>query len=222
MYIIIAGGGLIGKGLAKELVEHKHDVVVIDMNQCVCEEIYAKYGTVSINGNATNLETLENARIEKCDVAVAVMTQDSDNLAFALLAKHFKVPQVLVRLNDPQYEDVYKSLGVHHIARTTQLLIDQLIINIESPELRKVISLKNIEICIVNVPEKSLCSGMTIASLVKQNGFPEGIVITCIYTDSKNAFVVPRGDTTISPKDRLFLCGSHSNIKKAAKIICNE
>jgi len=32
MYIIIAGGGVIGKGLAKKLANQKHEVVVIDQN----------------------------------------------------------------------------------------------------------------------------------------------------------------------------------------------
>ena len=84
---MIAGGGLIGKGLAQRLVQQKHDVVVIDQDPNVCEEIYAKYGAISIQGNATDLETLESAGIERCEVAVAAMRNDADNLAFALLAK---------------------------------------------------------------------------------------------------------------------------------------
>lgn len=219
MYIIIAGGGMIGKGLAEKLVENKHDVVVIDVKHDVCEEIYAKYGTVTICGNATNLETLENAHIEKCDVAVAAMRYDSDNLAFALLAKHFHVPQILVRMVNPKYEDVYESFGIKNVARATHLLIDQLMVGIETPELRKVIELGGIEICIVDMPEKSSSCGQSVSALVRQKGFPEEIVVTCIYVESEKSFVVPRGDTIVNAQDRLFLCGSHTNIKKATKVI---
>ena len=161
-----AGGGIIGTALAKRLMQHKHDVVIINSDQSVCEEIYAKYGTVTINGKATDLDVLESTKIDKCDATVAVLKNDADNLAFSLLAKHFNVKQTLVRMNDPKYENVYKIAGVTNIARATELLIDQLMVNIESPDLRKVIGVGNIDICIVNVPENSRCDGQTIASLV--------------------------------------------------------
>ena len=86
MYIIIGGGGFIGKGITKELVELRHDVVVIDKDSEACEDIYAKYGAVTIQGNASDLETLESAGIDKCEIAIAAMSNDSDNLTFALLA----------------------------------------------------------------------------------------------------------------------------------------
>ena len=65
MYIMIGGGGFIGKGITKELVELRHDVVVIDNDPEACEDIYAKYGAITIQGNATELETLESAGIDK-------------------------------------------------------------------------------------------------------------------------------------------------------------
>ena len=80
MYVLIVGGGTIGKGLVERLSHQKHDVVVIDLNAEVCEEIYAKYGAVTINGNATDPETLESAGIERCEVAVAALRTDAENL----------------------------------------------------------------------------------------------------------------------------------------------
>ncbi len=81
MYIIIAGGGIVGRSLSKKLVK-KHDVVVIDKDQKICERIYSHYGAITINGNATKIETLKEAGIGKCDIALGVMRHDSDNLAF--------------------------------------------------------------------------------------------------------------------------------------------
>jgi trk system potassium uptake protein TrkA len=219
MYIIIGGGGIIGRNLARKLVQQKHDVVVIDLNPKACEEIYAKYGAITINGNATDLEILENAGIERCDVAVAVMRRDSDNLEFALLAKHYKVSQIIVRMNDPKYEDVYKTVGVSNIARTTGLLIDQIMVNIESPELRKVIGLGDIEICMFTISENAKCLGQTVEKIVNQKSFPKDIVIACIFEDTSNSFIIPRDDTTLNLSDRVFLCGSRNNIKVAVKFL---
>ncbi len=63
MYILIAGGGFVGKGLARRLVEHKHDVVLIDRDADVCKDIYARHGAVTVTGNATDIDVLESAGI---------------------------------------------------------------------------------------------------------------------------------------------------------------
>lgn len=220
MYIIIAGGGLIGKGLAVKLVQQKHDVVVIDIDPEVCEEIYAKHGAVTITGTATDLETLESAGIERCDVAVASLRNDADNMVFALLAKHHRVPQIIVRMNNAKYEDLYKAVGVENVARTTDLLIDQMLVNIESPELRKVIGLGSIEICIFNIPEHAVCDQRTVAEITTDEGFPSSVAVTCIFQDVTGRFVVPRGDTRLRERDRVFLCGAREDIKKAVRRLC--
>ncbi len=222
MYIMIAGGGLIGRGLAEQLVKQNHDVVVIDIDPEVCENIYSRYGAVTINGNATDLDTLESAGIERCDVAVAVMQKDVDNMAYTLLAKHFTVSQIIVRMIDPKYEDVYRSFGVKNIARSTKLLIDQIMVNIESPELRKVISLGKIEICIYNIPDNVSCEGKTVAEVVNESGFPREVNIACVYKDSLNNFVVSHGETILSAGDRAFLCGTREDIKSAVKHLCRQ
>ncbi len=145
------------------------------------------------------------------------MRRDSDNLAFALLARHFKVEQIAVRMVDSKYEDVYKSVGVSNITRIASLVIDQMIVNIESPELRKVISLGTVDICIFNLPEDTACAGKSIREVVNAPNFPGKIIIACVYKEDTNTFVIPSGDAILSPKDRLFISGETANIKKAVK-----
>jgi len=219
MYVIIAGGGLIGKGLTKRLAQQKHDVVVIDFNAEVCEEIYARYGAVAINGNSTDLATLESAGIARCNVAVATMNDDSDNLAFALLAKHFNVSQIIVKMNDPKYENIYQTVGVKNISRGTELLVDQIMLNIEAPELRTAISMNNIEIAIFIIPEHAKCSGQPVSTTVNQKGFPREVIFTCVADEATGLFRIPRGDTILHEGDRVFLCGSMNDIKTAVKFL---
>lgn len=216
---MIGGAGLVGKSLAKKLVPLKHDVVVIDADVKACEEIYAKYGAVTIHGNITDLGTLESAGIERCDVAVATMRNDSDNLSFALLAKYHQVPQIIVRMMDPRFENIYKAVGVTNIARGLEFVINQILINIETPELRGVITLGDIEMSIYNIPEGSKCIGQTIKTISAQDGFPKEINIACIYDDSTHTFTIAKGDTELNVNDRLFLIGSKKNIMKAISFI---
>ena len=219
MYITVAGGGQIGRALAKALVDAKHDVVIIDQDKAVCEAIYAEYGAVTIQGNATDLSVLEHAGIEKSDIAIAAMRNDADNLTFALLARHFSIPNIHVRMNNPKYENIYKSIGVTNIARVRDLLLEQFLVNIETPELRKVVSLGDLEIDIVNIPEESAINDVTVEAFTSAKGFPQDVLITCVYHDQNESFEVPKGNTRIYQKDRLFLCGSRKSIRAASKVI---
>lgn len=219
MYIIIAGGGLVGKGLAKNLHEGKHDVVIIDSSEEVCKSLYEATGAVTITGNATDLNILEEAGIDKADVCIGVLNNDSDNLAFSLLAKYKNIKQIQVQMIDPKYEDVYKSMGIEHIARATELLIDQLIVSIESPDLRKLIGFGDLELCIINVPLNSTISGKTVLEFRDIRGIPEDLNITCVYDGSKKDLILPNKNTIIKGNDRLFICGTRKNLIKTAKII---
>lgn len=222
MYIIIAGGGLVGKGLAQTLHEGKHDVVVIDSREEICRELYSATGAVTVTGNPTDLNILEEAGIDKADVCIGVLENDSDNISFALLAKYKQVKQIQVQMTDIKYEDVYKSIGIEHIARATELLIDQLIVSIESPELRKLIGFGELELCIINVPIKSVISGLSVIRFKEYKGIPKELNITCLYDGDQGKLILPNKDTIIKGNDRLFICGSRNNLKKAAKIINNE
>ena len=78
MYVVIAGGGLIGGSLARKLAANRHDVVVVERDKSVCEEIAARIGVLSINGPATSIEALEEAGIQKADVAIGALPRDGD------------------------------------------------------------------------------------------------------------------------------------------------
>ncbi len=219
MYILIAGGGLVGKGLAKTLHSAKHDVVIIDSNDEVCRELYASTGAVTVTGSATDLNVLEDAGIDKADVCIGVLENDSDNISFALFAKFKKVKQIQVQMVDPKYEDVYKSIGIEHIARATELLIDQLIVSIETPELRKLIGFGQLELCILDVPKGSPIAGLSVIQFKEVKGIPQDLNITCIYDGDSGKLILPNKDTIIKFDDRLFICGTRQNLKKTAKTI---
>jgi len=219
MYVLVVGGGTIGKGLVEQLSHQKHDVIVIDIDSKVCEEIYSKYGAVTIIGNATDPATLRDAGIERCDVAVAALGSDAENLAFAMLAKHFEVGQIIVKMNDPSFEEVYRTVGVKNISRGKELLISQIMLNIESPELRTIISFDNIEICVFMIPDYARCAGKNVQDVVSKKGFPLEIVLTCIFDNLNHSYKIPRGSTVLNVGDRVFLCGTMKDIKVAVKYL---
>ncbi len=223
MYIIIAGGGIAGSNLTKNLVE-KHDVIVIEKEQSTAEKIYSRYGAVTVLGNATTIDVLKEAGIEKCDIAIAVMRDDADNLSFSLLAKNFGVEKILVRMREPEYESAYKMAGATNIAATMELIVDKFITDIEEPDVRKVASLGDgkAEVSILTIPPESRISGMKISEIVSQEKFPDGTVIAGIYDKKRDRFIVPRGNREIFAGNQVFLVASKEDMERAANFLLNK
>jgi trk system potassium uptake protein TrkA len=223
MYIIIAGGGIAGRNLTKSLVQ-KHDVIVIEKEQSVAEKIYSRYGAVTVLGSATRIDILKEAGIEKCDVAIAVMRDDADNLSFSLLAKNFGVEKILVRMREPEYENAYQMAGATNIAATMELIVDRFITDIEEPDVRKVASLGDgkAEVSILTIPAESPISGMKISEIVSQKTFPENCVIAGIFDKAQDRYIVPRGNREIFAGNQVFLVASKDDMERAADFLLNK
>jgi trk system potassium uptake protein TrkA len=223
MYIIIAGGGVVGRNLTAQLVEN-HDVVVIDLEQSVCERIYSEYGAISINGNATNIKVLKEAGIEKADVAVGVMRNDADNLAFSLLAKNYDIDQIMVRMRDPEYKSAYQLAGATTIAGVIDLMVEDFVLDIEQPDVRKVYSIRGgkAEISILTIPEDSACVNMTISEIASADEFPNQLLIAGKFDYDEDEFRIPHGSTRLEPLDQVFLVGPADSITKAANFLTEQ
>ena len=221
MYVLIAGAGLVGGGLAARLADARHDVVVVDHSKEVCQALAGSLNALVLCGSATDIDVLEQAGVEKCDVAVGTMRMDADNLAFALLAKSYDVPRVLARMRDPRYEQAYRKAGVSATSRIVDVFVNQLLLEIDEPHLRQVavFGAGNASIVVDSVPENALVAGKTVSEIAGDPGFPEECVITGIYRRDERSFVIPRGSAKIEAGDRVFLVAGRGDLRKASKFL---
>jgi len=221
LYIVIAGAGLVGQGLGRRLGRAKNDVVLIELDARTAELVYTRHGIVTVVGSATDIDVLEDAGIKKADVAVALMRNDADNLAFALLANSFGVPRIIVRMRDPKYSQAYHSAGVSNTISTIDLFLDELMLEIEQPAVRRAATLGGGKavVAVITLPETCVAAGKTVAWLTSQEGFPRDCVIAGIYKPATDEFVVPRGTEGFSASDQVFLAATAEDIKLAAKFL---
>src|SRR6185312_10160979 len=121
--IAIAGAGNVGRSIANELIEHGHEVLIIER-----EARAIKQATVPearwIHADACEVAALEQAQLQDCDVVVAATGDDKVNLVLSLLAKtEFGVPRVVARINHPKNEWLFtESWGVDVAVSTPRML----------------------------------------------------------------------------------------------------
>jgi hypothetical protein len=75
--------------------------------------------------------------------AIGALYRDSDNLTFAILAKSFQIPRVMVKLRDPAYATVYKQVGVASVGNMMELFRNKMIMELENLKIRINSNLEN-------------------------------------------------------------------------------
>ena len=221
MYIVIAGGGIVGGTLARELIENNHDVVIIEPNKAVCDKLYSATGVVAINGSASRMEVLNEANISKADVVVAATGNDADNLPCAILAKSCDVPRIIVRMRNPSYENAYKVAGVDKIIRVTDILVEQIMTNIEKPSVEKIASLGDgkSDLCKIIIPKNARISGKSISEITKDRKFPSKCIFIALYDREQDEFHIPRGRSIVGENYEIFFISPQKYVMKAVNYL---
>ncbi len=221
MYIVVAGGGMVGGELARRLMESKHDVVLVDSSSEVCSKMYAETGVVAIHGSATRVEVLKEAGLAKADAVVAASGDDASNLVAAILARSMGVPQIVVRMRNADYEEAFKLAGVSALVRTTDLMINQMLVEIEHPEVRKITTIGGgrANIFMVVVPNDARVAGKSISEITGNSDFPSDCIFVAVYNQQSEAFSIPRGGQVINEGDELFLISTAERIKEVVDFV---
>ena len=120
LYIVIVGCGRLGSRLANQLSRVGHSVVVIDKNEATFADLSPDFSGFRVEGDATQMVVLKEAKLKKADVFFATTHDDNVNLMAAQVArKMFDVPHVLARVFDPRREEVFARLGIETICPTS-------------------------------------------------------------------------------------------------------
>jgi len=104
MRVVIAGAGSVGRSIARELLNHGHQVALIDKEPSAMR-ISSVAEAEWLLADACEISSLDEARLDMCDVVVAATGDDKANLVLSLLAKtEYAVPRTVARVNNPKNE----------------------------------------------------------------------------------------------------------------------
>jgi trk system potassium uptake protein TrkA len=120
LFIVIVGCGRLGSHLANRLSRAGHGVVVIDTDERAFGNLSPEYSGFRVEGDATELAVLRQAKVDQADMVIATTRDDNVNLMVAQVARVvFSVPRVLGRVFEPARKPIYHRLGIESICPTS-------------------------------------------------------------------------------------------------------
>lgn len=216
MRIAIAGGGNVGRYVAKDLKERGHDIVVIEQNKDLVESLRGDYEVNWVVGDACELHTLDAAVLSSCEVVVAATGDDEDNVVIALLAKQeFAVPRVVARVNHPDNLWLFtETWGVDVAVSMPHLLTSLTEEAVSVGDLVRLMSLEQGKVALLEVrlAEGSPADGKTVADLK----IPPDCSLVAVVRDSH--VIPPTGDTPLHVGDEVLAIAApqaESDLKRA-------
>ena len=202
MRIAIAGGGNVGRYVAKDLMERGHDVVVIEQHKELVDALRDDYDVNWVVGDACELHTLDAAVLSSCEVVVAATGDDEDNLVISLLAKQeFAVPRVVARVNHPDNLWLFTETWGVDVAMSMPHLLTSLVEEAVSVgDLVRLLSLEQGKVALLEVrlAEGSPAEGKTIGDLK----IPPDCSLVAVVRDSH--VITPSDDTPLHTGDEVL------------------
>ena len=123
MRVIIVGSGRVGAGLASQLAEEGHEVVILDTKTEAFRRLAPGFSGQALRGDGTDESVLERAGAHEAEWFFALTHGDNRNILATELAKQvFGIPHVLCKINDPVRSKAYATLGMDTINRTEMML----------------------------------------------------------------------------------------------------
>lgn len=126
-YVLVVGCGRFGAHVAGQLSRQGHSVVVIDTNPEKFAHLDVEFSGFRVEGDATELAVLRQAKADKADTLIVVTADDNTNVAVAQIGKHvFNIGEVFARVAEPERNAVVDQLGVEAVCPLTLAAADLL------------------------------------------------------------------------------------------------
>ncbi len=119
-YVVIIGCGRLGAHLAELAGGRGNSVVVVDTNPDAFLSLPSEFSGFTVEGDASEMGVLLQAKAGRADLFVAVTGSDNLNLMAAQIAgRLLGAKRALARVEDPSRVAAFEDIGIEVISPTT-------------------------------------------------------------------------------------------------------
>ncbi|AGM05182.1 potassium transporter TrkA [Amycolatopsis sp. MJM2582] len=201
MRVAIAGAGAVGRSIAAELIDGRHQVMLIEREADQFEPHTVEQADWVL-GDACEVSILEESGIEECDVVIAATGDDKANLVVSLLAKtEFAVRRVVARVNNPANEWLFNDAwGVDVAVSTPRMLAAMVEEAVSVGDLVRLMTFRQSQANLVELtlPEETPLAGKAVSEI----NLPRDAALVTILRGDR--VIVPQPEDPLEPGDELL------------------
>ena len=222
MKIVIAGAGAVGFHLAELLSKENQDITLIDLNDEVLLQAGRHLDVLTIHGDATSLDILSQANLNRSNLFIAVTTSEKTNLLAAMLAKQLGTKLTIARISNIEhlkasYKERFKQLGVDVLISPQQLAALEIERLLQKASFTDLFEFENGKISIVGftLDENSTLINYTVGYV---DGLARNFAFKCIALLRGHDTIIPDPNTTLKKGDHLYISTQKDAIESAMKM----
>ena len=207
---MIFGGSKIGYYIAKQLLQNKVDVTIIEQDKARCRYLSEQLnGAIIIKGDGTDINLLEEENLAHTDVFIGATNFDEQNILMTLVAKQYGVKKGIVKYSRPNYSQIIDKLDIDAALNPIYITAGDIIKFVRGGRVVSVSLLLGGQAEVTEViVEKGL---KVVGKKIRELNLPKGIIIGAIVRSG--TVYIPNGDTTIYAHDRLIIFCLRSNLQ---------
>lgn len=210
MRILIIGGGQTGAHLAETFCADDHDVVVIDNQPEPLAELDTYLDLMTVVGDGADPAILEQADVERADLAVAVTDRDDTNILACIFARTRGVQRTVARVSSSSYATSrhidFRKLGVDLLVNQYDEYARDLYNVLRLPGSVEVADLLDERVMVVGmaVHMDSPLLGNSLGQFTHQEWLRK---IRFVAAARGGKVIAPRGDTSFLVGDEVYFAG---------------
>ncbi|MFV0425722.1 MAG: potassium channel family protein [Beutenbergiaceae bacterium] len=205
MRVVIAGAGSVGRSIARELLNHGHQVTLIEKAPAAMR-VSSVAEAEWLQADACEISALDQARLDDCDVVVAATGDDKANLVVSLLAKtEYAVPRTVARVNNPKNEWMFDDAwGVDVPVSTPRIMTALVEEAVTIGDLVRIFTFhqSGASMYEITLPDGAAVVGQRVATVA----WPSHAVLAAIIRGDRP--IPPSPDDTLEAGDELLLISS--------------
>lgn len=212
--VMIVGGGRVGRITAKRL-EKEMNIKLIerDKERCMVLTDYLE-DTLVVNGDARNIQLLEDEDISSMDAFIALTNSAETNILSCLHARSNGVKKTIALVENIDYIDISQSVGIDTIINKKLIAASHMVKYTMSEEVVQLKCLSGIE---ADAMELIAREGSAVTRKpIRKLQMPEGAIIGGVVKGDK-AYIA-NADMQIEPNDKAVVLALPKAVYKIEKL----
>jgi len=204
--VAIVGGGNVGFMVAEALAYDRANIAIIESDEERCQKLAQWLPHVLVlKGDGTDIELLQQERIEDADVMVAVTDDDGNNLLVALISKQLGIPKVVTRVGRARNRKLFSRVGIDAPLTPRAAAVKEVLNWLKVDQIEHIASIDEHAEVVEAIYPTEAAHGR-----IMDLETPAEILIGAVERDTN--VIIPTGATVIEPGDHLLVVTISENV----------